>query len=240
MGRFPDELFAALWPLRCALCGGGSENGLACPAHALPEAPAGPRCGRCADLLSAALPDGELCAACRRAPPGYRRLVTLADYRRQPAVVEWILAFKHGGRADLAGPLGWALARRFLRAAGPAAGRRLLVPVPLHPLRRAERGYDQARLLAQEVAVHTTIPWRAALRRRRWTPPQGSPGVPSRSANVRNAFVPVPRAAADAWGAEVWLVDDVLSSGATASECARVLRGAGARAVCALTLARPS
>ena len=239
VAKFLEEFLEAVYPARCALCGGEAVDGLACGRHALPRAPEGPRCGRCASLLSAALPDGAICAACRRAPPGYRRLLTLADYRRQPVVREWILPFKHGGRRDLAVPLGWALARRLAEGGGAGRQRRLLVPVPLHPLRRLERGHDQARLLAREVAIHGRLAWAPALRRRRWTPPQGAPGARSRAANVRDAFAALPRWGREVEGAEVWLVDDVVSSGATAGACARELRRLGARTVSVLCVARP-
>lgn len=124
---------------------------------------------------------------------------------------------------------------------GPAA-RRLLVPVPLHLARRIERGYDQAWLLARACAEESGIPARRLLRRTRPTPVQGALGTASRAANVRGAFAPSLRARCAARrvrGAEVWLVDDVLTSGSTAAECARALRRMGAARVSVLCVARP-
>ncbi|MCC7015015.1 MAG: ComF family protein [Planctomycetes bacterium] len=191
-----------------------------------------------------ALEGAPRCAECVRKSPGFERLVVLADYRRQPAIREWILAFKHGGRRDLALPLGTALAR----CAGPelrARGERVvLVPVPLHLARRIERGYDQAALLADEVGAATGIRVVRALRRQRPTAVQGEVGAVSRRANVRGAFAPRARwvtgLSRGRWAEfdRVWLVDDVVTSGATLRECARVLRRMGARRVSALAIAR--
>jgi ComF family protein len=229
----------ALYPRACRLCGARSDDGIACAEHRLPEGPGAPRCARCAVLLPGALPDGERCAACRRDPPGFVRCVALADYRRQPGVQAWVLALKHGGRADLGAPLGALLARR-LRAlgdAGPGPGD-VLVPVPLHPLRRLERGHDQARAIARGVSTALGLAWGDALVRVRATPAQGAPGAVSRTANVHAAFACRARAVRRLAGRAVWLVDDIVTSGSTASECARILRRAGAGPVTVVCLAR--
>ena len=201
------------------------------------------------------IPHGSTCATCRTDPPGFARAACLLDYARDPAAREWILALKHGGRPDLARPLGRLLgARMSLEPRGdeprrdPSRGDepRVLVPVPLHVLRRLERGHDQARGLARAASEVCEIPVVNALVRARRTPPQGAPGASSRAANVREAFRPrrarLPGrpspARAEIEGREVWLVDDVLTSGATASECARELRRLGAARVNVLALAR--
>jgi ComF family protein len=239
LGALGDELecfFDAVFPRACRLCGAPAEDGFACTRHALPDAPHGPRCGRCASALPPSIPDGERCAECRIAAPSFSRVLALADYRRDASVQPWILAFKHGGRRDLAPPLASALAAR-CAASGALGARASLVPVPLHPLRRFERGYDQADLLARELAERLELPCVRALSRTRATPPQGTPGAVSRAANVRGAF-------AARWnrrriaGRSIWLVDDVLTSGATASECARVLKRGGAVDVGVLCIAR--
>lgn len=243
LARAGSELVEALWPRRCRLCGGFAVDALACAAHELPSGPDGARCGRCAASLPSGVPDGARCGACRRDPPGWRRLIVLGDYRSQAVLRDWVLAFKHGGRPGLAEPLGAALGERALACGVAAASERgepppLLVGVPLHPLRRLERGYDQARLLARAVARATGLQERGALRRRRDTAVQGGPGAVSRAANVRDAFAPAARARPSVEGREVWLVDDVVTSGATLRECARALRRLGARRVSALALAR--
>jgi ComF family protein len=165
--------------------------------------------------------------------------VCLADYRAS-ATREWILALKHRGRRDLAEPLGRLLGAR-LRLEEECEARRVLVPVPLHPTRRWERGYDQARLLAAAAAASAGVTMAAALARTRPTLPQGSFGAGSREANVRGAF----EVGRWGWrnrrsvsGAECWVVDDVVTSGGTASECARQLRRMGALRVHVLAVAR--
>jgi ComF family protein len=233
-----EELADALWPPRCRLCGAHADDGLACEAHQLPRAPPGARCGRCLAPLPAGAPHGQRCAACRRRSPGWSRLVALGDYRAQPALRAWVLAFKHGGRVDLARPLGEALGRAACRAGVLEPAGALLVPVPLHPRRLLERGYDQAARLAEELERSTGLAQVRALRRRLDTPVQGAPGARSRSANVRAAFARRGRAARRVRAARVWLVDDVVTSGATVAECARVLRGLGAVQVGVLALAR--
>lgn len=229
------ELLEALYPERCPLCGTRAP----CGRHALAAEERVPRCELCSRALPPMLPDQDRCAACRRRRPRYHRLLVLGDYRARapgrPALREWVLALKHGGRRDLARPLGALLAAR-LRAA--TAARVLLVPVPLHPLRRLARGYDQAALLARGAGEVLGAPVRRLLARTRWTPPQGAVGTASRSANVGGAFAPAPGARADLLGVPVWLVDDVVTSGATAEACVRILATLGARRVSVLALAR--
>jgi len=226
------DLLDAIFPLRCALCG-AAWPGTHCDRHPIPARPSGPRCGRCAGGLAQFLPDGVECQCCRLEPPGLARVVTLGDYG-EGSLRPWILALKHGGRLDLARPLGRLLGAR----ASEVGLRGVLVPVPLHPLRRLARGGDQAHLLAREVYRSTALGWGDALRRVRRTDPQGSIGAPSRRANVRGAF-----ALRQWWGPRVvgrdWiLVDDVGTSLSTARECARILRRGGARSVSLLCLAR--
>ncbi len=231
-----DEFLDALFPPRCYLCNCAADDGLACAAHAPVRENAAARCARCAARLGRGLPDGSICASCRIEPPSFSHTLSLGDYH-DPALREWILAFKHGGRRDLAWPIALLLAERVL-ASGRGGDIDLLVPVPLHALRRFERGYDQARLLAESLARRLAIPWSSALSRRRWTPPQGGAGSVSRAANVRDAFRPAHFAARRVRGKRVWLVDDVVTSGATAHECSLALKRMGAREVGVLCLAR--
>jgi predicted amidophosphoribosyltransferase len=115
------------------------------------------------------------------------------------------------------------------------------VPVPLHWMRRLERGYDQARLVAEAAATIEELEVGLALSRSRSTAVQGSIGAPSRSANVARAFGPrrlFSRGSRRVAGRDAWIVDDVVTSGATASECARALKRLGAARVGLLALAR--
>ena len=149
---------------------------------------------------------------------------------------EAVHAFKFRGRRAMAAPLGDLLVEA-MDGRLPAGLPGLLVPVPLHPRRQRERGFNQASLLARRVAriwrvpVHDDVLVRAVA-----TPSQTELDAPARRANVRDAFrLRRPELVA---GRHVLLVDDILTTGATLSECARSLRTGGAAVVGALTVAR--
>lgn len=142
-----------------------------------------------------------------------------------------ITRFKYGPVPELARPLGELLAGA-ARAAG-FADLNAVVPVPLHPTRLFERGFNQAALLARPVARALGVPLRArALERTRPTGNQAELDRAARSQNVAGAF----RARARV-GARVLLVDDVRTTGATQNACAGALRDAGCRSVEWLVLA---
>jgi len=112
----------------------------------------------------------------------------------------------------------------------------VIVPVPLHPARQRERGFNQASLLAQLLSTHTSIPCKPLLKRIRYTTTQTALDRSERMENLHNAFRL--RKNADVRGLRVLLIDDVLTTGSTLSECARVLKRAGAISVHAATAAR--
>jgi ComF family protein len=144
-------------------------------------------------------------------------------------------ALKYAGERRLAEPLGAAAAVRWAEA---GIGGDVIVHVPVHPSRRAVRGYDQAELLARAVGAHLRLPAVAALRRERATVPQFDLDRSHRAANVRDAFAVDPRHGGAVAGRWVVLVDDVATTGATLVACAHALLEAGAVAVSALTVAR--
>jgi ComF family protein len=148
---------------------------------------------------------------------------------------EALIKLKHAGRADLGEPIGRAIASV---AAGAIAAARVdvAVPVPLHPARLRARGYNQAALIAIGVGAEARLRVDVrALDRVRDTPPQRSLGPAARRSNVRGAFVADPGRVG---GRRVLLVDDVMTTGATAAACSQALEDAGATAVVVLTAAR--
>ena len=229
--RWLQELGALVYPPACRLCGAAVDEvdggQVACELHRLPHGPEGPRCGRCCAGLPDFLPDGRRCAGCRLHPPGWDRAVCLADYREDQATREWLMALKHGGRRELGRVLGAALGAAWMDRGPRFAPDALLCPIPLHPLRRWERGYNQAWGLALGLSAATGLRCVDLLERKRVTAPQGALASPPRKANVAGAFRAVDFRSRRFVGREVWLVDDVSTSGATASVAARELRRAG-------------
>lgn len=151
------------------------------------------------------------------------------------ALRDIIHAFKYDGRRGLARPLGRLAAAE---ADGVLGGAQYVVPVPLHPLRRLRRGFNQAEDLARELG----LPLANVLWRHRMTAPQTGLHASARRRNVRGAFTLSPlwsrRRQSALEGGVVVLVDDVRTTGATLNACAEVLLEAGVREVRALTLAR--
>jgi ComF family protein len=152
----------------------------------------------------------------------------------------WIHRFKYprpGWRGLDPAPLG-VLRQLALEAARAAPGPRpaCVVPVPLHPRRLRERGFNPAGLLARWIAREQRCRFEAGLLRRlRDTPSQTGLGRRARRANLRGAFAAAPGARAPR---RVWLVDDVITTGSTLAEAARALRQAGSREVVAICVAR--
>jgi ComF family protein len=203
-------------------------------AAVLADALAPPSCAACdAPLRRRAV----LCAACSAAvepagPAQTGEVVAFGSYGGPLALA--LRRLKYGDRPDLAGPLG-DLLRRAARDAGLRAD--LVIPVPLHPARLAERGYNQAALLGGAAARELGAPLSPrAMRRTRHTPQQARLDRARRLENVAGAFEV--RAPARVRGRRVVLVDDVTTTGATLAACAEALRGAGAASVTALVVAR--
>jgi len=201
----------------------------ACWASIRPLTP--PLCDQCGDPLPAwraiSVPLA-LCPRCRRAGRFIDRARAIGPY--DGALRAIVHAIKYEGRRSLARPLG-ALMRH--RGADVLHGAGCVVPVPLHPSRRRERGFNQA----ADLAGHLDLPVVAALRRVRATPTQTGLPAAQRHRNMREAFG-LTRAGRTLRGVTVVLVDDVSTTGATLEACARVLKEAGAGEVRALTAAR--
>ena len=218
-------------PTLCAVCHGWSARRV-CGECLQRFASAVPRCLRCAIQV----PEGVTqCGECVVHPPPFERSVTAVDY-----AYPWdalITRFKFHGALDLAPALAQSLADAVARS--PAPHRPLLVPVPLSNARLRERGYNQAWELARRLARLLQCPTDARLLLRvRDTPHQIAFPPEQRAGNVRAAFAVEPRRAAGLRGRTVALVDDVMTTGATAAEAARVLLQAGAAQVHIWSVAR--
>jgi ComF family protein len=192
-----------------------------------------PRCGRCA----LEVPRGvALCGACSVEPPPFDAALAAVGYG-----APWdrlVTAFKFHDALDLAPTFADLLAEA--HAATPqSAAPSLLVPVPLSPRRLRERGYNQAWELARRLArrLHAPADPRLLLRVRD-TPHQLALAPDRRAANVRGAFAIEPLRLDAVRGRHITVVDDVMTTTATAAEVARVLRGAGAARVDVWVLAR--
>src|SRR5712691_1512715 len=164
-------------------------------------------------------------------PPAYGRARAAARYDDIARTL--VHAFKYGDRLDLATTMGQWMARAGREVLGEADA---LVPVPLHWRRLWTRRFNQSAALATAIAADVHVPVTTALKRIRATPQQVGLSKTERAQNVQGAFrVP---AAAEVAGRRLILVDDVLTSGATADTCARALLRAGAAHVDVLVFAR--
>lgn len=219
-------LLDALFPIECAGCG-KSGNVI---------------CDRCAESLPALVPpfcrvcsvpgDFGLCQPCAETERWFDGI--RSPYRYEGAVRKAILALKYGGIKAAAPQLGDMLADYL--SANPL-GSDAVVPVPMHRARLRERGYNQAGLLAQRVAMRCGVEYRPEMlvRTRAAQPQAGTSNAAERVANVAGS-VAAPDGL-DLGGRRILLVDDVATTGSTLSECAAALKGAGAESVWCLTFA---
>lgn len=224
-----------IWPPRSLVT--GEET----PAQGLPAADfaaltflTSSLCPRCSVPMETGMGPDQECAACIAKPPpwdGARAALAYDDISRRP-----ILALKRGGRRD-----GLSTLANWMATAGKDVLDRadILVPVPLHYTRLAQRGYNQAGWLAQKLGQRAHVPVCVdALKRTKATPSQGGLSASARRRNVAGAFSARQNRAGRIKGKRVVLVDDVLTTGATLAGCARALKSAGAARVDVLVLAR--
>lgn len=226
----------SLLPPHCAACAAPvASQGLLCALCVAELSPiAAPMCETCGiPFLHPGEAAGQdtggspLCAACLARPPPFA--TARAAFLYNEGAKRLVLPFKHGDRPELAEVLAarMAVAGRQLLAAAD-----LLLPVPLHRSRLRARRYNQAALLAAKLSRHAGVPMAPGLlRRTRATPSLGDRGAAARAEILEDAFCLMPGGARLVTGKRLLLVDDVLTSGATAGACARVLLEAGAREV---------
>jgi ComF family protein len=214
-------LLDLLYPPRCLGCG------------ARPESAQLPLCPRCLQSLERA-PEMGVAARLDRLPVGrglFEHHLALWVFDRGGTLQAVQHAVKYGDRPRYAVALGRLVGRAYGETAVPPDG---VVPVPLHRTRKLERGYNQSRMLADGVAEVLDVPLRPALLARP-TPTRSQTNLSreERWHNVRDAFAADPACANGHW----LLVDDVLTTGATAVAAGRTLADAGAAAVSLATLA---
>ncbi len=246
-----DALSCAILPASCSLCGS--------PLPQLSLVPicdvcwmeisieSSPVCARCGDTVDAAQlklgpSDSALCRACRLAPPPFVRAVAFGPY--QGRMKDAIHALKYGRLHPAAHRLGRMLADAIAQLTAEAPSELLVIPIPLHRTKYSERGFNQARSLAEHALrfLGESHPqWRltlasTTLMRLRATQSQAGLSPHMRRINVRGAFsVSDPSAVVLK---HVLVIDDILTTGATARAAAQALLNAGAASVWVATLAR--
>ena len=221
-------LLDILFPPPCIACGAVLDEGPLCRECELGLEPLpAPRCARCAEPGDFGAAD---CPRCQERPPPFTR--AFAPFAHEGPIARAIHLFKYEDRPELAAPLA-ALAIRHSGAFLERAPR-LVCALPLHARRFRERRYDQAELLVAELCKLTGRARLAGLERWRQTRRQVGLHESEREENVRGAF----RARRPLGPEPVLLVDDVLTTGATARAAAAALRDAGATEVQVLALAR--
>jgi ComF family protein len=234
---FAEKAFCGLFPDDCRVCGK--------PLHEISRIPVCGDCLRrpaaiaadyyCVDcktpfLNRFPLDEKGRCSLCRLGLTGFDTVYTFGSY--EDTLRELIHLFKYNQVRPLARPLGALLARAI-----PREHRfDLIIPMPLHWKKRWSRGYNQSELLAREVSRRWGVPVSKTVRRVKTTAPQAGLSNSKRRLNVRGAFRITK--GANLKGLRVLLIDDVLTTGATAGACASVLKRAGASHVAVAAVAR--
>lgn len=234
--KFVAALTSLFYPATCVVCAENVERSeYLCPG-CLRRAPriVAPFCAKCSEPFPGAITQTFSCANCE-----HRELhfdCAVAAYRSRGLVRKLVHDFKYGKQRHLRHPLACWL--RETLDDPRLRDRRFdaVVPVPLHPARERERGFNQAALLAELLAASIRVPARPVLERIRYTTTQTAYDRAERMENLAGAFRL--RKNRDVRDLRVLLIDDVLTTGSTLSECARVLRVAGAVSVHAATAAR--
>lgn len=229
-------LSSLFYPPMCAVCSQAVARTEYLCASCASKAPRieAPFCAKCSEPFSGAITETFSCANCAHRTLHFEAAV--CAYRSRGVVRQIVHQFKYNGQQHLRHPIGDWLADTLDDPR--LSGRRfdMIVPVPLHPARKRERGFNQAELLANILGGHAELPSHDLLQRIRYTTTQTAFDRAERMENLHGAFRL--RKNTDVRGLRVLLVDDILTTGSTLSECARVLKAGGALSVHAATAAR--
>ena len=235
-----DILSAVLdlvYPRLCGACGrtvGEDERHVCWDCLARLEILVPPFCSHCGDPVEGAVDGPFVCAWCRSSAPHFELARSAARYRGPLKAL--IHGFKYLQATHVEADLAMLLAA-CVETHYPKVPFDAVTFVPLHPARERERSYNQAQLLARQLARHLRLPLMPrGLRRIRATVTQTHLKAHERRANMHDAFVAVDPAWTE--GRRLLLVDDVMTTGATVDECARVLKAAGAVSVHVVTVGR--
>ena len=224
-----------VFPPRCPLCGAGlsAQMGLCAACWNGLVIPGDPACSLCQRPFPDSIPEGAVCAPCLADPPRHDGIAAGTLYNDSSR--QLVLAFKHGRRIALAPMMARLMAARlsFVDESW------LLVPVPLHRWRLWRRGFNQAALMAREIARSKGgMLLVDGLERLRPTPVLGGLGRKARARALSGTITVNPRARTKLTGARIVLIDDVLTSGATSNACVSALKRAGAQKVVVACFAR--
>lgn len=229
-------LASLFYPPLCAVCSEPIESERylcgACQTKAPRINP--PFCTKCSEPFPGSITEVFACANCAHRTLHFDAAVSA--FRSRGVVRKILHEFKYNRQEHLKHPIADWLAETL--ADPRLQGRRfdVIVPVPLHPARKRERGFNQAELAAELLSVRGGVPMHDVLQRIRYTTTQTAFDRAERMENLHNAFRL--RRNADVRGSRVLLIDDILTTGSTLSECARVLKASGALSVHAATAAR--
>ncbi len=222
------EIASLLWhSSTCPICGAPRDGELLCPAcrktlHELQN------CPHCANFIAKGRATIHACPRC----PEVSAMLACFPYTAE--LRERLRLLKYYRKAQIAADFGGLLAARWHDFAADADA---IVPVPLHPARFAERGYNQSELLAKALSRELQIPVYAhAVKRTKNTKAQHSLSPRERAENLQSAFA-AGRDLPKVNGKRIILLDDIITTGATMRGCAEILRSGGAAAVYALAVA---
>ncbi|KPJ58015.1 MAG: hypothetical protein AMJ42_04085 [Deltaproteobacteria bacterium DG_8] len=240
MGSILKSLIEFIFPPICSICGRSfsSEKEIGICPHCLSQIKyiGSPLCSKCGKPFYSELPADHLCGDCLTKKRYFNRARAVGYYDGILRKAIHLLKYKLNN--NLAFPLGNLMVNR-MQSFLSGAPYQLIIPVPLHPKRLRERGFNQALSLARFISKKYNIPLDVyTLARRRQTKPQVGLSKQERKDNVRGAFLLLK--SDKVIDKDILLVDDVYTSGNTVEECSKVLMKAGADRVDVLTLARVS